>query len=70
MCCVVISNHFSNSQESLLTRDQLEAKFEELNSRIALLETIREKFTFKIEQTDMNDVKQEQTNKHASLWRD
>ena len=29
-----------------------------------------EKSTIKIEQTDMNDVKQEQTNKHESLWKE
>ena len=29
-----------------------------------------EKSTIKIEQTDINDVKQEQTNKHESLWKE
>ncbi len=55
------------SQEIPLTRDQLQAKVGNLNSRITFLEELRGKSTAEVEETMIQHVTDERSRKHESL---
>lgn len=58
------------SHEVPLTRDQLQAKLGDVESRIAFLEALSEKSAAEVEETMMNFVKQERSKRQELLLRE